>query len=84
MTDDTGYLLDTAQPVAGERFDALSELFDAWTFRHLAGGALDLATSPLITAWGRTPRLRLRAPRDSRKPGVAPGPWRTMERSKPW
>ncbi|MGZ4611890.1 MAG: class I SAM-dependent methyltransferase [Kineosporiaceae bacterium] len=40
MTDDTGYLLDTAQPAAGERFDALSELFDAWTFRHLAGVGL--------------------------------------------
>ncbi len=23
---------------------------------NVAGGALDLATSPLITAWGRTPR----------------------------
>ena len=30
-----GYLLDNRQAEAGARFDALSELFDPWTFRHL-------------------------------------------------
>lgn len=30
-----GYLLDNRQSEAGERFAALSELFDAWTFRRL-------------------------------------------------
>jgi SAM-dependent methyltransferase len=32
---DEGYLLDNQQPEAGRRFDALSELFDPVTFRHL-------------------------------------------------
>src|SRR4051794_12906570 len=32
---DDGYLLDNGQPQAGSRFDALSALFDASTFRHL-------------------------------------------------
>ena len=36
MTRDEGYLLDNQQAEAGRRFDALSELFDPWTFRHLA------------------------------------------------
>ena len=31
-----GYLLDNRQAEAGERFEALSELFDPVTFRHLA------------------------------------------------
>jgi hypothetical protein len=31
-----GYLLDNQQPEAGQRFDALSQLFDPVTFRHLA------------------------------------------------
>lgn len=35
MTRDEGYLLDNRQAEAGERFDALAELFDASTFRHL-------------------------------------------------
>ncbi|MGW7025089.1 methyltransferase domain-containing protein [Streptomyces decoyicus] len=35
--DDGGYLLDNAQPEAGTRFDALSELFDPTTFRHIEG-----------------------------------------------
>ncbi|WP_067450070.1 class I SAM-dependent methyltransferase [Actinomadura macra] len=30
-----GYLLDNARPEAGTRFDALSELFDPSTFRHI-------------------------------------------------
>ncbi|MFD5122638.1 class I SAM-dependent methyltransferase [Streptomyces sp. NPDC058385] len=29
------YLLDNRRPEAGERFAALAEMFDAWTFRHL-------------------------------------------------
>ncbi|MFG1647182.1 methyltransferase domain-containing protein [Amycolatopsis sp. NPDC049252] len=29
------YLLDNRSPEAGERFAALAELFDPWTFRHL-------------------------------------------------
>ncbi|MFH8747710.1 methyltransferase domain-containing protein [Streptomyces rimosus] len=43
MTDDasqpTGneYLLDNQQSEAGERFTALSALFDPWTFRHFEG-----------------------------------------------
>src|SRR6195952_5386769 len=36
MTQDEGYLLDNQQAEAGKRFDALSELFDPVTFRHLA------------------------------------------------
>lgn len=32
---DEGYLLDNAQPRAGERFAALAELFDGWTKQHL-------------------------------------------------
>ena len=34
MSDDR-YLLDNARAEAGERFAAMAELFDAWTFRHL-------------------------------------------------
>jgi hypothetical protein len=29
------YLLDNQQPEAGDRFDALSALFDPVTFRHI-------------------------------------------------
>jgi SAM-dependent methyltransferase len=36
VTQDDGYLLDNQQAEAGKRFDALSELFDPVTFRHLA------------------------------------------------
>ena len=36
MTGDEGYLLDNRQVEAGRRFDALSQLFDPVTFRHLA------------------------------------------------
>jgi SAM-dependent methyltransferase len=35
MVRDEGYLLDNQQSEAGRRFDALSELFDPVTFRHL-------------------------------------------------
>ena len=35
MTSDEGYLLDNQQTEAGQRFDALSVLFNSWTFRHL-------------------------------------------------
>ncbi|MFF0217171.1 class I SAM-dependent methyltransferase [Streptomyces vinaceus] len=37
MTRDDGYLLDNAQVEAGVRFDALGELFDPTTFRHIEG-----------------------------------------------
>jgi hypothetical protein len=36
-----GYLLDNAVPAADARFDAIAELFDASTFRHI--GALGIA-----------------------------------------
>ena len=35
-TSDGGYLLANEQPEAGRRFEALAELFDPVTFRHLA------------------------------------------------
>jgi SAM-dependent methyltransferase len=35
VTRDDGYLLDNRQQEAGQRFDALAELLDPWTFRHL-------------------------------------------------
>ncbi|MEV6734019.1 MULTISPECIES: methyltransferase domain-containing protein [unclassified Streptomyces] len=35
--DDVGYLLDNARSEAGTLFDALSELFDPTTFRHIEG-----------------------------------------------
>ncbi len=34
MTEDNGYLLDNRRTEAGERFEALSALFDGSTFRH--------------------------------------------------
>ena len=36
MSKDEGYLLDNQQSEAGRRFEAMSELFDPVTFRHLA------------------------------------------------
>ncbi|GAA1928458.1 class I SAM-dependent methyltransferase [Streptantibioticus ferralitis] len=45
--NDDGYLLDNAQPEAGTRFDALSELFDPSTFRHIE----DLGISPGWRCW---------------------------------
>ncbi|WP_377271532.1 methyltransferase domain-containing protein [Peterkaempfera sp. SMS 1(5)a] len=47
MAHDEGYLLDNQQAEAGERFDALAELFDASTFRHLA----DLGIGPGRHCW---------------------------------
>lgn len=41
MTSNEGYLLDNQQTEAGRRFDALSLLFNSWTFRHL--DAVDVA-----------------------------------------
>lgn len=35
VTSDEGYLLANEQAQAGTRFDAISELFDGWTFGHL-------------------------------------------------
>lgn len=40
MPSDGGYLLDNQQVEAGQRFDALSELFNASTFRHLSAVGL--------------------------------------------
>jgi hypothetical protein len=42
VADEEGYLLDNRQAEAGQRFDALSELFNASTFRHLAALGLGL------------------------------------------
>jgi SAM-dependent methyltransferase len=36
VTQDEGYLLDNQQAEAGSRFEAMSQLFDPVTFRHLA------------------------------------------------
>jgi SAM-dependent methyltransferase len=44
---DDGYLLDNAQPEAGTRFDALGELFDPSTFRHIQ----DLGIAPGWRCW---------------------------------
>ncbi len=35
MTDKTGYVLDNSHVAVGERFEALSRLFDPWTLRHV-------------------------------------------------
>jgi len=40
MTEDGGYLLANQRAEAGQRFDALAELFDASTFRHLTAVGL--------------------------------------------
>ena len=60
MTDERGYLLDNARAEAGTRFTALSAIFDPPTFRRIdelgirAGWRCwDLATAPMISAWGR-------------------------------
>ncbi|MFR9798651.1 methyltransferase domain-containing protein [Streptomyces sp. MS06] len=37
MTRTDGYLLDNRQTEAAERFDAIADLFDSTTFRHLEG-----------------------------------------------
>ena len=35
MEQEDGYLLDNRRAEAGLRFEAMAELFDEWTFRHL-------------------------------------------------
>ncbi|MCN9239687.1 methyltransferase domain-containing protein [Streptomyces sp. RY43-2] len=47
MTRSDGYLLDNQQTEAGKRFDALSTLFDATTFRHIE----DLGIGPGGRCW---------------------------------
>lgn len=47
MTGGDGYLLDNRQAEAGERFDALSEIFDPSTFRHID----DLGIGPGWRCW---------------------------------
>lgn len=47
VTREKGYLLDNQQSEAGRRFEALSELFDSVTFRHLSGVGL----SPGWACW---------------------------------
>jgi Methylase involved in ubiquinone/menaquinone biosynthesis len=47
VTRDEGYLLDNQQSQAGRRFEALSELFDPVTFRHLAA----VGVSPGWVCW---------------------------------
>lgn len=59
MGQDEGYLLDNRQVEAGTRFDALSELFDASTFRHFEAVGIDTgwrcwevgAGGPTVPAW---------------------------------
>lgn len=59
MTGDRGYLLDNRQAEAGQRFDALAELFDPVTCRHLSATGLAAgwhcwevgAGGPGIPAW---------------------------------
>ncbi|MDN5915585.1 MAG: methyltransferase domain-containing protein [Pseudonocardia sp.] len=48
MAGDEGYLLDNRQGQAGTRFEALGELFDPSTFRHLAARGL----GPGWRCWG--------------------------------
>ncbi|QKG21660.1 class I SAM-dependent methyltransferase [Actinomadura verrucosospora] len=47
MTDDRGYLLDNRNAEAGTRFEAISELCDPWTFRHLD----ELGAGPGMRCW---------------------------------
>jgi SAM-dependent methyltransferase len=59
MTDDGGYLLANRRAEAGQRFDALAELFDASTCRHLVAVGLAPgwrvwevgAGGPSVPAW---------------------------------
>ncbi|CAL9360086.1 hypothetical protein SUDANB1_00641 [Streptomyces sp. enrichment culture] len=59
MAQDEGYLLDNRQSEAGTRFDALSALFDASTFRHFDRVGIDAgwrcwevgAGGPSVAAW---------------------------------
>ena len=62
MADDGGYLLANQRAEAGQRFDALAELFDASTFRHLTAVGLAPgwrvwevgAGGPSVPMWRRT------------------------------
>jgi SAM-dependent methyltransferase len=47
MTDDRGYLLDNRRAEAGIRFEAISELCDPWTVRHLD----ELGAGPGMRCW---------------------------------
>lgn len=59
MTSDEGYLLANRQVEAGARLEALSSLFDAWTFRHLESVGVGAgwrcweigAGGPTVPAW---------------------------------
>jgi SAM-dependent methyltransferase len=59
VADEHGYLLDNRQAQAGQRFDALSELFDPSTRRHLAAAGLAPgrrvwevgAGGPVLVSW---------------------------------
>jgi SAM-dependent methyltransferase len=59
VTEDRGYLLANQQAEAGRRFDALAELFDASTFRHLTAVGLESgwrvwevgAGGPSVPSW---------------------------------
>jgi hypothetical protein len=59
MTEDASYLLANHRTEAGQRFDALAELFDASTFRHLTAVGLGSgwrvwevgAGGPSVPAW---------------------------------
>lgn len=59
MAEEQGYLLDNATEQAGQRFDALAQLFDASTFRHLLAVGLTAgwrvwevgAGGPSVPAW---------------------------------
>ncbi|MEU8998638.1 methyltransferase domain-containing protein [Streptomyces caniferus] len=59
MAQDNQYLLDNRQVEAGTRFDALSALFDASTFRHFEAVGIDAgwrcwevgAGGPTVPAW---------------------------------
>lgn len=59
MGQDKRYLLDNRQVEAGTRFQALSSLFDAWTFRHFETVGIDKgwrcwevgAGGPTVPTW---------------------------------
>jgi SAM-dependent methyltransferase len=59
VAQDDGYLLDNQQAEAGQRFDALSALFNPSTFRHLSAAGLTRgwrvwevgAGGPSVPAW---------------------------------
>jgi len=63
VTGNEEYLLDNQQVEAGQRFDALSELFNPSTFRHAQAVGLEAgwrvwevgAGSPSVPAWFAEP-----------------------------